>query len=656
MARALPKFVFDDDGDELAGDRAPDVQLESTEGARGVEALCALREACVRALSEGQGDDSKDARTSNGKEKRLSARDGKTNARSRSVSEDTRAGFGTRGKHARAEGRESARGGRKSASADERRVISTVRSNAIGDDVSRTDKARLSRELAGGIKIADHRRLIYRWTNALIRAVGLRVPSGSGSLFSRESKNKREKFDKFLLHYYGEESFMTGKYWYANANAAQFFVEVFRIATSGRVNCDEYDIWEIFEKKDPDRKASSWVISSAALLKLNILNAELYSMYSGDARIENGWPRGRPLHVPPPSLLPVTKSHSTYFQAVQDYGKRVAHVDEVLALRDDRDHHPSASLHDYLDGNVADLSMFKRPNSEQRQESLSLSQKKAIALAIVVAPSFDLAPTSIMKPLFSESLEGMGPPATPCERNNVNRYFSAFVSGEVIEAGDLTAAFIIRGLAVAALEPFKEFTAAYFKVKAVKEEVSKLLVNKNSLAATVNGLKSAMEVISERNCAMDHDFTLLNAGMKTQIDLLRPKLADIDDQLVLAVQREENARHELLKVEVAARGPYLEVVRKCYELNAVVQDRMRKLLTAALTQARGQVESQKALLAFRFPSANNAANTKELHDSLQKATTHFEKLTIMLSKLEECEKATDFALSTLETVWKRFSI
>ena len=31
-----------------------------------------------------------------------------------------------------------------------------------------------------GIKNADHRRLIYRWTNALIRAVGLKVPTGLG--------------------------------------------------------------------------------------------------------------------------------------------------------------------------------------------------------------------------------------------------------------------------------------------------------------------------------------------------------------------------------------------------------------------------------------------------------------------------------------------
>jgi len=35
------------------------------------------------------------------------------------------------------------------------------------------------------MKMADHRRLIYRWTNAIYRLLGMKIPRGMGSLFDK---------------------------------------------------------------------------------------------------------------------------------------------------------------------------------------------------------------------------------------------------------------------------------------------------------------------------------------------------------------------------------------------------------------------------------------------------------------------------------------
>ena len=85
------------------------------------------------------------------------------------------------------------------------------------------------------MKMADHRRLIYRWTNAVYRLLGMKIPRGMGSLFDKGEKNKREKFDRFLSYYYGTETFEPGTYWYNNADTIAFFVELIRVAT-----CDRY--------------------------------------------------------------------------------------------------------------------------------------------------------------------------------------------------------------------------------------------------------------------------------------------------------------------------------------------------------------------------------------------------------------------------------
>ena len=150
------------------------------------------------------------------------------------------------------------------------------------------------------MKMADHRRLIYRWTNAIYRLLGMKIPRGMGSLFDKGEKNKREKFDRFLSYYYGTETFEPGTYWYNNADTIQFFIELIRIATRNRYVPEPITIQKLFRKKDPTRQASTWIMVQEELDKTDVSAAELRSLFEGPPRVEGGFPRGRPLFVPIP--------------------------------------------------------------------------------------------------------------------------------------------------------------------------------------------------------------------------------------------------------------------------------------------------------------------------------------------------------------------
>jgi hypothetical protein len=159
------------------------------------------------------------------------------------------------------------------------------------------------------MKMADHRRLIYRWTNAVYRLLGMKIPRGMGSLFDKGEKNKREKFDRFLSYYYGTETFEPGTYWYNNADTIQFFVELIRVATSDRYAPEPGTVQRLFRKKDPNRQASTWIMVQEELEKTQVTADELRALFQGNPRVENGFPRGRPLFVPIPKN---PKGHHKY--------------------------------------------------------------------------------------------------------------------------------------------------------------------------------------------------------------------------------------------------------------------------------------------------------------------------------------------------------
>ena len=159
------------------------------------------------------------------------------------------------------------------------------------------------------MKMADHRRLIYRWTNAVYRLLGMKIPRGMGSLFDKGEKNKREKFDRFLSYYYGTETFEPGTYWYNNADTIQFFVELIRVATRDRYVPSPSTVQRLFRKKDPTRQASTWIMVAEELEKTDVTADELRALFEGEPRVVDGFPRGRPLFVPVPKN---PKGHHKY--------------------------------------------------------------------------------------------------------------------------------------------------------------------------------------------------------------------------------------------------------------------------------------------------------------------------------------------------------
>lgn len=178
-----------------------------------------------------------------------------------------------------------------------------------GEGVSGPVGEWLKAEGEARMKMADHRRLIYRWTNAIYRLLGMKIPRGMGSLFDKGEKNKREKFDRFLSYYYGTETFEPGTYWYNNADTIQFFIELVRIATCNRTILEPITIQKLFRKKDPTRQASTWIMVQEELDKTNVTAAELRALFEGPPRMEGGFPRGRPLFVPIPKN---PKGHHKY--------------------------------------------------------------------------------------------------------------------------------------------------------------------------------------------------------------------------------------------------------------------------------------------------------------------------------------------------------
>ena len=159
------------------------------------------------------------------------------------------------------------------------------------------------------MKMADHRRLIYRWTNAVYRLLGMKIPRGMGSLFDKGEKNKREKFDRFLSYYYGTETFEPGTYWYNNADTIAFFVELIRVATCDRYAPPPAVVQRLFRKKDPTRQASTWIMVPEELEKTDVTADELRALFEGEPRTVRGFPRGRPLFVPIPKN---PKGHHKY--------------------------------------------------------------------------------------------------------------------------------------------------------------------------------------------------------------------------------------------------------------------------------------------------------------------------------------------------------
>jgi len=488
-------------------------------------------------------------------------------------------------------------------------------------------------KLTMGIKNADHRRLIYRWTNALVRAVGLKVPSGVGSIPLKNAKNKREKFDKFLVHYYGEESFSPGTYWYSNANAPAFFSEIFYIATNGRVRCNEDDIVQIFSKSDPSRQASTWMTSSESLERFGIARMEVLAIYCGEPRFEKGWPKGQPLHVPPPKIVASQRDGSLIDEAILKSAQTGDDFDSGAQLALKRQRTVNVSVVG-VEPQVTPLG-WKRQAVESVTKMRPL-ERQAIELCKHIEPSEANSPLMIMPLIYDQILRGTkcgGPRSRPCERNKVNKYYSKLLSSDVFLPEDVGAALKIKDSAVEVQELFRKFTNAFLKLKVVAADLDEASARRDSALSKLNGIMSALNTMEDTE-----QKTELEASVSAQrlnlhaLELEVARLNVIVDSVVC----------EFDKLESATRQPYLNILRRCYELGSLVQNRIQKSIHASLDSCLTDI------------AACEVKGIGADADAMKTLFVRRNALQSLNATLRECKACFAFSLNTLDQRWEQF--
>jgi len=122
--------------------------------------------------------------------------------------------------------------------------------------------------------------------------------------FARRTGSYRENFINVLTVCFGTSFEGPGSYWYDNSNAGAFASAMIYCATKGRVSLTEEQSYGLFTKKQPERSASSWMVDEAQLAAWGVTPAEIKALLAGEPRIEDGFPRGAPLIIPPPKELP----------------------------------------------------------------------------------------------------------------------------------------------------------------------------------------------------------------------------------------------------------------------------------------------------------------------------------------------------------------
>ena len=536
--------------------------------------------------------------------------------------------------------RDAAREGRgRAAGARRERRGEGTREGARDDDGSvkiKMNESALKMRL--GIKNADHRRLIYRWTNALIRAVGLKVPTGLGAIVLHNAKNKREKFDKFLLHYYGKESFSPGTYWYSNANALAFFSEIFYVATNGRVRCNDDDIMQIFSKSDPNRQASTWVTSSATLERFGITRMEVLAIYCGEPRFENGWPKGQPLRVQPPKIVVTQRDGSVTDKSdLTNVKTNTALVDPGrVALKRERSKKHVVSVVG-VDPRVTSLGWKRQAvESGHAMQRTTLLERQAIELCKHIEPSEENSPIMIMPLIYDQILRGTkccGPRSRPCERNKVNKHYGKLLSTDVFLPEDVGVALKIKDSAVEVQELFRKFTNAFLKLKVAMADLDEVSATRDSVSTTLNGVLSVLNTVAD---------TKRKSELEAIITEQRAHFHGLESEVARLNKIVDSVRVEFDKSESAARQPYLDIVRRCYELGSLVQDRMQKSINATLDSCMTDIAACEIKQV--------GADTDELNALFVKR----DSLKSLNDTLRDCKACFAFSLNTLDQRWEQF--
>ena len=173
-------------------------------------------------------------------------------------------------------------------------AAANTKATAAANDIA--DSGRRERGPSASRKAADHRRLLKSYMKALFRHLNLAVDHKVS-----ESATYRDRINNTLAFWFGD-SFAPGKAT-QECHAPKIMGVIMYLATSGRVSLGQEEVHEILQK-GLQAKNANYTVNDAALEKHDISIAELRTLFEGHARMQDGFPRGLPLQLPPLNKLP----------------------------------------------------------------------------------------------------------------------------------------------------------------------------------------------------------------------------------------------------------------------------------------------------------------------------------------------------------------
>jgi hypothetical protein len=353
-----------------------------------------------------------------------------------------------------------------------------------------------------------------------------------------------------------------------------------------------------------------------------------------------------PIYVAPPRLLPDSKKFSV--------NRLVVNAEEATNLQPVK-----ANVSGMVsDQNIAEHSLLKvvraesGPKHAKRSVTLSYVERKAVELCKRVEPCEDNSPLMIMRPIFDEALEGLGPKSRPCARNQVNTFYCSMLPNEVIEQGDVLRALRIKDDAMEIMDSFKRFAAAYHKTVSEHRLLDAALVQRDALEANIAGTRMVLEDALSSGENQDNVLATLRARIEQQT----PVLDESNKRLDLASEAAEAAQSALEKIEATIKDPYLHIVRQCYELNSEIQQRMQKMLNSAIKSSTSSLGMSRAQRKVTASHLNDSSGLHDLDEHIASLVAKQSRLFEWNSKLQACKAWTKYALSSLDQRWEKFSL
>jgi len=215
------------------------------------------------------------------------------------------------------------------------------------------------------------------------------------------------------------------------------------------------------------------------------------------------------------------------------------------------------------------------------------------------------------------------------------------------------AALRIKEVAYTVVDPFKNFTKAYFKLKLATERHDKAADSRDKLESEIDGSLMVLEsVSSSEGVSEDKLVSKLESTVKSK----QQTLLTVKENLESLAKEVSVADSELEETAAVVRGPYLSVVRKCYELGAAIQNRMEDNINLALKSVRKTRHSQRTQCEVMAQYTNNVSAMDSMASENKAMLARESELQSLQDALQVRKQCFAYALNTLDQRWGQFNI